>query len=134
MLEDFIRECRELVDNELEEEQEEEEHRPASLVDRTTRLERKFVRALYRSSILLSSFDNDYQKDFFKDSTQFKPPPRARLTSNLLDSVYKEVKKEVEEVIDTQGRGNYTLNFISNKSDAMNKDRITNLSLNTNNG
>ena len=48
--------------------------------------------------------------------------------------MYKEVKKEVEEVIDTQGRGNYTLNFISNKSDAMNKDRITNLSLNTNNG
>ena len=48
--------------------------------------------------------------------------------------MYKEVKKEVEEVIDTQGRGNYTLNFISDESDAMNKDRITNLSLNTNDG
>ena len=48
--------------------------------------------------------------------------------------MYEEVKKEVEEVIDTQGRGNYTLNFISDESDAMNKDRITNLSLNTNDG
>lgn len=133
MPENFIRGCRELADHGLEEErEEEEEHRHASSVDRTTRLERKFARALDRSGMPLSSFDNDCWKDFFEDSGQFKPPPRARLAGSLLNSVYEVSNKEVQEVIDTQGRGNYTLNLISDESDAMNKDRITNLFLNTN--
>ncbi|THY01019.1 hypothetical protein D6D01_10392 [Aureobasidium pullulans] len=127
--EDLVRACREPVL--AEEELDEERGAPAA---RSARIELKFAKAVFRSGMPLSSFDNDSWKDFFRDAAQFKPPPRARLAGELLDKVYEEVKKEVNEVIETQGAGNYTLNFISDESDAMNKDRITNLSLNTSDG
>ncbi|CAD0083660.1 unnamed protein product [Aureobasidium vineae] len=136
MPEDFIQACRELADvgEEEEEVKEGDAHGYAQPIDRASRMELKFAKAIYRSGMPLSSFDTDCWREFFRELAQFKPPPRARLAGSLLEAVYAEVQKEVEQVVETQGRGNYTLNCISDESEAMNEDRITNLSLNTANG
>jgi hypothetical protein len=49
----------------------------------------------------------------------------------LLEVVYGEVKEEADKVISSQGSGGVSLNIINDESDAMNKNRITNLPLNT---
>jgi hypothetical protein len=62
------------------------------------RLDHKFALALYTTGKSFSTFDDPTWTDFFKE-LGYTPPTRQALVGSLLNSVYKDTKDEVEEVV-----------------------------------
>jgi len=67
---------------------------------------------------------------FQKISPAYKPPSSFLLRTTLLDETYLLVKEDVEKVI----QSSYYLNIITDESENVSKDRIINISINTDRG
>ncbi|RKF64390.1 hypothetical protein GcC1_132026, partial [Golovinomyces cichoracearum] len=88
-----------------------------------TSLEQPFAKAVYTSTANFALFDTPERSDFFK-RVNFKPPTRQRLGGPLLEDICKEIKTQVQEVVDntsglqivTDGSANMTKVHIENTS------------------
>lgn len=109
-----------------------EDEVPVSDESRRTKLHRLFSSAMLQSGMPFHSFSNKAWKDLFAE-LNYSPPGRDKLSGDLLIASYEEMKKKVDRIIDSQGVG-CRLNFISDESDALNKDRIMNVSVNVSEG
>ncbi|TIA76942.1 hypothetical protein D6C76_05236 [Aureobasidium pullulans] len=104
------------------------------VVDESRRatIDRLFTQAMLQAGMPFHSFSNKGWKDLFKE-LDYTPPSRDRLSNELLTAAYDDMVKKVTRIIDSQGHG-CRLNFISDESDALNKDRIMNISVNVSEG
>jgi len=93
--------------------------------------DQKFALAIYLNNLLFSLTQSSY----FLDSLQFiapayKPPTMDVVRTTLLDNAYASTKAEVEEIL----QSNYFLNIIFEKGVDIVKNRIINISIQTDRG
>jgi hypothetical protein len=73
------------------------------------RLDCKFALALYTTRKAFSSFDDPTWVDFFAE-LGYVTPTRQALAKPLLDSVYKDTKDQVKEIVkDSECDGTYEM-------------------------
>ncbi|RKF76666.1 hypothetical protein GcC1_070018 [Golovinomyces cichoracearum] len=88
-----------------------------------TSLEQLFAKAVYNSTANFTLFNTLEWSDFFK-RVNFKSPTRQRPAGPLLEDIYKEIKTQVQEVVDNTS----CLQIVTDGSANMAKVRIENTS------
>ena len=93
--------------------------------------DQKFALAIYMNNLPFSLIQSPY----ILESLQFiapayKPPTMEALRTTLLDNAYASIRMEVDEIL----RSNYFLNIIFDESDDIVKNRIINISIQTDRG
>jgi len=90
-----------------------------------------FALAIYMNNLPFNVTQSPYFLALFqKISPAYKPPSSFLLRTTLLDETYHLVKEDVEKVI----QSSYYLNIITDESENISKDRIINISVNTDRG
>ena len=90
-----------------------------------------FALAIYMNNLPFNVPQSPYFLALFqKISPAYKPPSSFLLRTTLLDETYHLVKEDVEKVI----QSSYYLNIITDESENISKDRIINISVNTDRG
>jgi hypothetical protein len=81
--------------------------------------------AIYCTGSKVSLFESDRWRQFlFKLNPAFRVTPRALISGALLTQAYEKMKQEVMSLMQSSG----CINFVTDDSDNINQQRITNLS------
>jgi len=87
-----------------------------------------FALAIYMNNLPFNVIQSRcFLAPFQKISPAYKPPSSFPLRTTLLDETYHLLKEDVEKVF----RSPYYLNIMTDQSENISKDRIINISVNT---
>ena len=99
-------------------------------VDKVT-ADQRFALAIYMNNLLFSLTQSPYLLESLQFITPaYKPPTMHSLRTTLLNHAYAGTKTEVDEIL----QSNYFLNIIFDESDDIVKNRIINISIQTDRG